>query len=224
MKRKKTTADAVDILHRRYVKDDAERKLALEVERVNAYVARLIHDLRKEVGLNQEELADLIGTTQSVVSRLEDADYDGHSLTMLNRIAKALKQKLTVVMTAENSKDEMLRHAFQLVVQNLRREKGLTVEQAAEGIGVDSKELSAMERIIGYRPSPSSLHKLSRFYQGPEGRLAALAGAAEASEEIRESAARYAAQTDSFAKLSKEEKRILDEFVDFLKADVTQDL
>jgi predicted transcriptional regulator len=37
-------------------------------------------------------LAERIGTKQSVISRLEDADYEGHSLTMLQRIATALGQ------------------------------------------------------------------------------------------------------------------------------------
>jgi glycine/serine hydroxymethyltransferase len=64
-----------------------------------AEVAQLIHDLRTQAGLSQKELADAIGTTQSVISRLEDADYSGHSLTMLNRIAGALNQRLTVTMT-----------------------------------------------------------------------------------------------------------------------------
>jgi predicted transcriptional regulator len=50
--------------------------------------------------LTQAQLAELIGTTQSVISRLEDADYDGHSPTMLSRIVSALNQKLTVVMSA----------------------------------------------------------------------------------------------------------------------------
>ena len=40
--------------------------------------------------------------TQSVISRLEDADYEGHSLTMLSRIASALNQKLTVAMTPQS--------------------------------------------------------------------------------------------------------------------------
>ncbi len=100
MAKKEKTSDAVKILHGRYVKDDPERKASLEAERVNAEVAQLIYERRKEVGLTQGELADLVGTTQSVISRLEDADYNGHSLSMLNRIARALNQKLTVVMTA----------------------------------------------------------------------------------------------------------------------------
>ena len=80
--------DAVEILHRRYIGDDAKRKASLQAEHVNAEVAQTIYELRKEASLTQKELAELVGTTQSVISRLEDADYDGHSLSMLNRIAR----------------------------------------------------------------------------------------------------------------------------------------
>lgn len=108
-KGKEATADAVSILHRRYVKGDAEREAALEKERVNAAVAGMIYDLRKNAGLSQKGLADLIGTTQSVISRVEDADYRGHSLSMLNRIAVALGQKLTIVVTAKDPEGDPLR-------------------------------------------------------------------------------------------------------------------
>ena len=65
-------------------------------ERVNADVARMLYDLRKNAGLSQSELAELVGTTQSVISRLEDADYEGHSLPMLRRIATALNKRLEI--------------------------------------------------------------------------------------------------------------------------------
>jgi transcriptional regulator with XRE-family HTH domain len=41
-------------------------------------------------------LAEKLGTKQSVISRLEDADYEGHSLTMLQRIAAALGRRLEI--------------------------------------------------------------------------------------------------------------------------------
>jgi transcriptional regulator with XRE-family HTH domain len=72
--------------------------VSLEVERVNAEVARTIYELRKKAGLTQKELAQMVGTTQSVISRLEDADYEGHSLSMLHRIAMALNRRLSVQM------------------------------------------------------------------------------------------------------------------------------
>lgn len=50
----------------------------------------MIYDARTGAGLTQQQLAKLIGTRQSVISRLEHADYEAHSLAMLERIADAL--------------------------------------------------------------------------------------------------------------------------------------
>lgn len=52
--------------------------------------------IRKMAGLTQTELAELIGSKQPVIARLEDADYEGHSLTMLQRIAIALNQRVEI--------------------------------------------------------------------------------------------------------------------------------
>lgn len=220
MAKKEKTQDAVSILHGRYVKDDPERKAALQEERVNAEVARLIHDMRTSAGLSQQQLADLISTTQSVISRLEDADYEGRSLSMLERIAHALNQKLTVVMTAREPEVQEVREAFHRVVQMLRRSQGLTIDSLAEKTGIDRTELAALERNPAYRPSPLTLHRLSQFFGVPDRKLAVLAGAIrDVPAELREQAARFAAQSDSFSKLTKEEQLALDDFVTFLRSD-----
>ena len=52
-------------------------------------LALLVREMREDAGLTQAELAKKVGTTQSVIARLEDAEYAGHSLTMLERIATA---------------------------------------------------------------------------------------------------------------------------------------
>jgi ribosome-binding protein aMBF1 (putative translation factor) len=98
--KKKKTTDAVEILHRRYIEGHPGREVLLRGERVNANVARLIRNLRVEAGLTQKELAERIGTAPSGISRLENADYEGHSLSMLRRVAKALGRKVTVGMSA----------------------------------------------------------------------------------------------------------------------------
>jgi hypothetical protein len=36
----------------------------------------------------------MVGTTTSVICRLEDADYQGHSLAMLRRVADALNKRV----------------------------------------------------------------------------------------------------------------------------------
>jgi transcriptional regulator with XRE-family HTH domain len=98
MRKARKQSNAVRILHRRYIGEDIKRRSSLERERVNAEVARTIYELREQAGLSQKELADRVETTQSVISRLEDADYNGHSLSMLNRIAKALNRQVRVEM------------------------------------------------------------------------------------------------------------------------------
>jgi predicted transcriptional regulator len=52
--------------------------------------------LRTKAGLSQRELAKKIGTTASVICRLEDSDYDGHSLSLLKRIAEALDKRVEI--------------------------------------------------------------------------------------------------------------------------------
>ena len=95
-KKRKPTTDAVETMHRRYFEGKPEMMALLEEERANAEVARKIYDLRNKAGLTQKELAKLVGTTPSVISRLEDADYDGHSLSMLRRIAAALNKRVEI--------------------------------------------------------------------------------------------------------------------------------
>lgn len=78
------------------VGDDPARQESLAAARVNADIARTIYSLRQEAGLTQAELARRAHTTPSVISRLEDADYEGHSLSMLRRLAAALHRQVEV--------------------------------------------------------------------------------------------------------------------------------
>lgn len=86
----------VDFLHGRYVGDDPGRRAELEEARAGAAVARQIHALRTEAGLTQRQLAERVGTSHSAISRLEDDDYEGHSLSMLRRIGAALGQRVEI--------------------------------------------------------------------------------------------------------------------------------
>ena len=95
-KKKRPTTDAVAILHRRYYKGRPDRIAGLEKARADDQVARKIVELRTRAGLTQRQLAKLVGTTASVICRLEDADYEGHSLAMLNRIAAALNRRVEI--------------------------------------------------------------------------------------------------------------------------------
>jgi DNA-binding XRE family transcriptional regulator len=96
MAKTKKTNNTVEILHKRYIGKNKQRLESLEKERENLTITGYIYNLRIENGLSQKQLAELIGTTQSVISRLEDADYNGHSLAILRKIAFAFHRKLQI--------------------------------------------------------------------------------------------------------------------------------
>lgn len=220
MRREKQTTDALEILHRRYVGDDPARQASIQEERVNVQVARTIYELRQEAGLSQRELAELVGTTQSVISRLEDSDYRGHSLKMLNRIAKALNRRLEVLVGADDENESTFRYVFRELIRGLRRSRELTIEDLAAKLGLDKREIIAMERNSGYRPTPLALHKLSEFYDIPQGNLAVLAGALkDVPPSMAAEASRFAAKSDSLFKPTEDERQNLDEFVEFLRSE-----
>jgi DNA-binding XRE family transcriptional regulator len=75
--------------------DDPELIASYE-EVLNAEIARKICDLRTQAGLSQRALAKLAGTSASAIARLEDADYTGHSLSLLKRVASALDKRIEI--------------------------------------------------------------------------------------------------------------------------------
>ena len=98
MARKKPPG-AVEILKRRYART-SKAKQALEQARASAEIARRLYELRNEAGLTQAELAELVGTSRTVITRLEDDDYDGHSLSMLRRVAATLNKRIEIRFVA----------------------------------------------------------------------------------------------------------------------------
>jgi transcriptional regulator with XRE-family HTH domain len=89
------TSNAVEILNRKFG-DSADIREQVDEELINLQVSELIYQARTAAGLTQKQLAELIGTKQPVIARLEDADYDGHSLKMLQKIAAALDKKIYI--------------------------------------------------------------------------------------------------------------------------------
>jgi DNA-binding XRE family transcriptional regulator len=104
MSKKKSTSAALEYVHRRFYAGRPERIAELEEARASAEVARKVYELRTKAKLTQKELAARVGTTASVISRLEDDDYEGHSLAMLRRIASALNKRVEIRFVPLKSK------------------------------------------------------------------------------------------------------------------------
>jgi DNA-binding XRE family transcriptional regulator len=96
MTEKRITTDAVKIMEERYFKNYPNYKEELEAGIENSRIAEEIYALRTKAGLTQEQLAKLINTSHTTISRLEDSDYEGHSMAMLRRIATALDKRVVV--------------------------------------------------------------------------------------------------------------------------------
>lgn len=222
MTRQANGKKASEILLRRYVGDDGDRRASLEVERVNAEVARMIYELRDEAGLTQKQLAELVGTKQSVISRLESSDYEGHSLSMLARIAKALNRHLAVGMP-KAAGDGVSQYAFCELMRLLRVKAGLSIQEFARKLDLDTEEVRSMEHDPTYRPNPRALFRVSAAFEIPQRKLAILAGAVKkespSSGRVVREASRFAAQSESFASMSRQQKKTLDAFVCFLRTE-----
>lgn len=89
------TNDALKILNQ-MTADDPDIEEMVRESSLNLELAQLIYTARTQAGLTQQQLAERVGTKESVIARLEDADYEGHSLSMLQKIARALNQRLEV--------------------------------------------------------------------------------------------------------------------------------
>ncbi|MCB1154835.1 helix-turn-helix transcriptional regulator [bacterium] len=72
-----------------------------------SFAVRII-ELRTAMGLSQKQLADKLGTTQSVISRIENSNYQGHSLKTLRKVADALDARVVIDIVP---KEEMVKRA-----------------------------------------------------------------------------------------------------------------
>jgi ribosome-binding protein aMBF1 (putative translation factor) len=96
------TTDALQILER-MIGDDADMRQMIAEETLKAQVARMIAEARTAAGLTQQALAARVGTTPSVIARLEDANMDSNALFLLHRIAAALGHTLDICLVPDSA-------------------------------------------------------------------------------------------------------------------------
>jgi ribosome-binding protein aMBF1 (putative translation factor) len=89
-------SDTLQHFWNRYIGDNPERVAEYEQAAADIDVARSIWEMRTEAGVTQRQLAKKVGTSASVICRLEAADYEGHSLAMLRRVAAALGKRVQI--------------------------------------------------------------------------------------------------------------------------------
>jgi len=92
----KRTRSASHIMFNRFFRVRPDRIASLRQTVQEMSLGEKIRDLREHAGLTQEQLAAKVGSSKSAISRIEDANYDSHSLTTLRKIAEAFGQRLRV--------------------------------------------------------------------------------------------------------------------------------
>lgn len=107
MRRKK---DDLDRTLEKVLKEDPSFQEELDKAGQAWDIAFQIHDLREVAKLTQKELAELVGTKQSNIARIESADYTGYTFKTLEKVTKALKARLEIRIIPSNKKESVHLH------------------------------------------------------------------------------------------------------------------
>ena len=109
-KKKRKITDAVAIMDAEFGHEPGWKE-GVTRARQRQVLGDLIRDLREAQGITQTELARRAHTTQSAISRLEDADYETMKLDTLQKIAEALSVPLTIGLGKETFQIRPLVHS-----------------------------------------------------------------------------------------------------------------
>lgn len=109
------------------------------------------------------------------------------------------------------------RSALAKLIEFSRRRLGLSPEQLADKADIDLAELVSIERGEDFVPEPRTIVKLSQVLKLPTQSLLGLAGLVQRTDtRLSEAAIRFAASSEPMEKLSAEEQRLLQNFVNTL--------
>ncbi|MEW6347471.1 MAG: transcriptional regulator [Thermodesulfobacteriota bacterium] len=107
MEEKKLSTDAFEWVYNKYIAHDPREIALFEEEHIKADIGQAVYDLRNEAGLSKGQLADLIGTTVSVIEDIEEADYEGEITSVVSRIATALHKRVEVRFVSEKGTESV---------------------------------------------------------------------------------------------------------------------
>jgi transcriptional regulator with XRE-family HTH domain len=134
-----TTRDYAEVIRAELAADPALAR-RVEAESFNADLASKVYEARTAAGLTQSQLAELAGTQQSVISRIEDADYEGRSLKLLRKIADALRLTLRVEFCAGVAPEVQQHEAGELILTGSPSPEGASSRVFPEIVATSSRQ------------------------------------------------------------------------------------
>jgi transcriptional regulator with XRE-family HTH domain len=110
------------------------------------------------------------------------------------------------------------KEAICIFMKKLRLEKGLNIAKLSKKIDVSQETLDKLEHEKGFKPDPRTLLKLSQFYKVPMKAFVEIVGAKIGNgTSLANDVVEFAFESESLEKLSKEETKLLKQFVDVLR-------
>ena len=148
----------------------------------------------------------------------------GESPDSLAQQGKAIAEKAVKQYVADPEKESRkereftgLRQAMSALLQLLRRREGLSQDELAKRARVESEEIRRIESDLSYIPNPRTIYQLEQTFRLPQRALVKLSGmTGTRSGEFTQQVMRFAANAQTMASLTKAEKKILNEFMEFL--------
>jgi transcriptional regulator with XRE-family HTH domain len=117
----------------------------------------------------------------------------------------------------EETDPSTLRHGFSTLLQLLCRRDGIDQQDLARSARVDVDEICRIETDIHHTPSPRTIYQLEKVFNLPSGIFAKLAGIIRFSNEaVEKEVLEFATNAKSIGKLTAEERKLLNSFVQFL--------
>lgn len=147
-----------------------------------------------------------------------DLDFDaGVPTELLQSMDMFLPPNVAGADTANEKRDLKRKHAFGLMVRQLRLRESQTIAELATDASILADELEAIEQDPHYQPRPRTVVYLAKTLNIALPKMMKLSGIATVVDtELEEEALKFAAKSDGVSTLNVEERRTLNEFVKFL--------
>ena len=145
-----------------------------------------------------------------------DPDIDADAGTPIG-LLESIGMFLPSDLVEDGSNVVRLKHAFGVLVRQLRRREQLSIDELAAKARIDAEELRQVEQDPHFKPKPRLVHQLALVFGVSARSLMKLSGATVTRDErFEEAALRFAAKSDDLSKLTRDEQRVLNEYVKFL--------
>ena len=118
---------------------------------------------------------------------------------------------------SSNATLELPNIVFGRLVNLMRRNKQLSLEQLAQDLDVEVFELVEIEDDVRYSPDPRTVYQIANYFKISRAKLMQISGLCQANDnQLVNGAIRFAARSDPLYVLTREEKIALNEFISTL--------